>query len=239
MIQKNTLDRKNHSQTGALPHYVNPSVLSVHKRVRYLFLSFPFFPLTFFIYIYMEYRPRHGSDPPSFPRLSSRSCTSARLSKPGRPRAVPAFEPLAATRNKRNKRGRGVCVTLLYTYVHTGACKQWRAVTGGVEEERKITREGWGNAENPGFDGDDETTTCLATVKSSSSRRGTVRFGCAGLSTDVFPSTNRATFSPARRRVCAPFFPSSFSYISSSRSEVESNLFAGTSTVHQSYRRFT
>lgn len=52
MIQKNTLDRKNHSQTGALPHYVNPSVLSVHKRVRYLFLSFPFFPLTFFIYIY-------------------------------------------------------------------------------------------------------------------------------------------------------------------------------------------
>lgn len=33
-------------------------------------------------------------------------------------------QPLAATRNKRNKRGRGVCVTLLYMYVHTGACKQ-------------------------------------------------------------------------------------------------------------------
>lgn len=161
MIQKNTLDRKNHSQTGALPHYVNPSVLSVHKRVRYLFLSFPFFPLTFFIYIYMEYRPRHGSDPPSFPRLSSRSCTSARLSKPGRPRAVPAFEPLAATRNKRNKRGRGMCVTLLYTYVHTGACKQWRAVTGGVEEERRgksrerecrksRIRRGWRDDDVPG-----------------------------------------------------------------------------------------
>lgn len=44
---------------------------------------------------------------------------------------------------------------------------------GGGCKERKITREGWGNAENPGFDGDDETTTCLATVKSSSSRRGT------------------------------------------------------------------
>lgn len=80
---------------------------------------------------------------------------------------------------------------------------------GGGCKERKITREGWGNAENPGFDGDDETTTCLATVKSSSSRRGTVRGArvcvCnSGLSTDVFPSTNRATFSTVE--FVPPFF---------------------------------
>lgn len=83
-------------------------------------------------------------------------------------------------------------------------CKEKRR----EKSREKVGREG---AENPGFDGDDETTTCLAMVKSSSLWRGTAL--CSGrLSTDVFLRQIVPPSPPSR------LFPSSSSS-SSSRNE--------------------
>lgn len=126
---------------------------SVHKRVRYLFLSFPFFSLFSFFLFSLDLFHTHIHTYIYEVSASARFLSAfVRVYRPDlarppdcRNQAIeprpPCLEPpLAATRNKRNKRGRGVCVTLLYMYVHTGACKQRRR-PGYKERRREKSRE--------------------------------------------------------------------------------------------------
>lgn len=183
----------------------------------------------------MKYRPRHGSYLPSFafivPILHVRPIVETRQSNHDH-RA--SNHPSLRRGTKEINEG-VVCAWHCYicTYIQVpvnndGAPDIRRGGEKNHERERRWRGK---NAENPGFDGDDETTTCLAMVKSSSSRLEE-RNGPALQAVDRrIPSTNRPTFPPHASSLCPP---SSSSSSSSSRNE-DPEFVRG----HQSYRRFT